>query len=80
MEVTELSEICGRISQKRRDCLRKRHRKQPRERDAQAWAGPQTFANIEYRMIIDEGLEEPPSCPDLVRKTHTHADGSFIDK
>ncbi|KAG5387860.1 hypothetical protein IGI04_029401 [Brassica rapa subsp. trilocularis] len=38
------------------------------------------FANIEYRMIIDEGLEEPPSCPDLVRKTHTHADGSFIDK
>ncbi|KAL0853875.1 hypothetical protein Bca101_059027 [Brassica carinata] len=30
--------------------------------------------------MIDEGLEEPLSYPDLVRKTHSNADGSFIDK
>ncbi|KAL0801380.1 hypothetical protein Bca101_056556 [Brassica carinata] len=31
-------------------------------------------------IMIDEGLEEPLSYPDLVRKTHSNADGSFIDK
>ncbi|KAL0645815.1 hypothetical protein Bca4012_044106 [Brassica carinata] len=25
-------------------------------------AGPQTFVNIEYNMIIDDGFEEPPPC------------------
>ncbi|KAH0913944.1 LOW QUALITY PROTEIN: hypothetical protein HID58_028390 [Brassica napus] len=111
MEVTDSSEICGRISQKRRDCLRKRHRKQPRYINPKDWetilstyeaksksqsaASSRTSAPEGKRctsmgrtmdflpilsIIIDEGLEEPPSCPDLVRKTHTHADGSFIDK
>ncbi|KAL0702470.1 hypothetical protein Bca4012_058592 [Brassica carinata] len=43
-------------------------------------AGPRCFANIDHRTMIDEGLEEPLSYPDLVRKTHSNADGSFIDK
>ncbi|KAG2276156.1 hypothetical protein Bca4012_043640 [Brassica carinata] len=42
--------------------------------------GPHTFENIEYHMVIDEGLEEPPSYPDLMRKTHTRKNGTFIDE
>ncbi|KAF2560768.1 hypothetical protein F2Q70_00015778 [Brassica cretica] len=36
-------------------------------------AGPRTFANIAYKM-------GPVSYPDLVRKTHTRKDGTFIDE
>ncbi|KAF3568398.1 hypothetical protein DY000_02014216 [Brassica cretica] len=31
-------------------------------------------------VVIDEGLEEPPSYPDLMRKTHTRKNGTFIDE
>ncbi|KAH0895074.1 hypothetical protein HID58_057503 [Brassica napus] len=99
------NEICGRISQKRRDCLRKRHRKQPRYINPKDWetilaksksqsaASSRTSApegkemhkhGQDHRLlpilsiIIDEGLEEPPSCPDLVRKTHTYADEALV--
>ena len=30
--------------------------------------------------VVDEGFEEPVSYPDLVRKTHTRKDGTFIDE
>ncbi|KAF3559614.1 hypothetical protein F2Q69_00014642 [Brassica cretica] len=43
-------------------------------------AGPRTFANIAYKMVVDEGFEGPVSYPDLVRKTHTRKDGTFIDE
>ncbi|KAJ4868630.1 hypothetical protein Rs2_49822 [Raphanus sativus] len=43
-------------------------------------AGPHTFANIGHKMAIDEGLEEPVSYTDLVRKTHTRKDGTFMDE
>ncbi|KAL0826146.1 hypothetical protein Bca101_049823 [Brassica carinata] len=41
-------------------------------------AGPRCFLNIEYKMMVDEGLDEPPSYTALARKTHTEMlqDGS----
>lgn len=30
--------------------------------------------------MVEGGLDEPPSFIDLVRKTHTRKDGSFIDE
>ncbi|KAH0897489.1 hypothetical protein HID58_047057 [Brassica napus] len=30
--------------------------------------------------VVDEGFEEPVSYPDLVRKSHTRKDGTFIDE
>ncbi|CAH2064718.1 unnamed protein product [Thlaspi arvense] len=41
-------------------------------------AGPQSFLKIEYDMMVESGLDEPPPYTELVRKTHTR-DGSFID-
>ncbi|CAH2065508.1 unnamed protein product, partial [Thlaspi arvense] len=41
-------------------------------------AGPQSFLMIEYDMMVESGLDEPPPYTELVRKTHTR-DGSFID-
>ncbi|KAH0899515.1 hypothetical protein HID58_049083 [Brassica napus] len=43
-------------------------------------AGPRTFANIAYNMVVEEGLEGPVSYPDLVRKTHCRKDGTFLDE
>ncbi|KAF2546408.1 hypothetical protein F2Q70_00020352 [Brassica cretica] len=43
-------------------------------------AGPRCFLNIEYKMMVDEGLDEPPSYTALARKTHTGKDGSFLDE
>ncbi|KAG2292806.1 hypothetical protein Bca52824_039475 [Brassica carinata] len=43
-------------------------------------AGPRCFLNIEYNMMVDEGLDEPPSYTALARKTHTGKDGSFLDE
>ncbi|KAJ0253218.1 hypothetical protein HA466_0122810 [Hirschfeldia incana] len=43
-------------------------------------AGPNNFAKLEYDMMVEGGLDEPPSFIDLVRKTHTRKDGSFIDE
>ncbi|KAG2275500.1 hypothetical protein Bca52824_058055 [Brassica carinata] len=34
-------------------------------------AGPRCFLNIAYQMMVDEGLDEPPSYTALARKTHT---------
>ncbi|CAH2070531.1 unnamed protein product, partial [Thlaspi arvense] len=41
-------------------------------------AGPQNFLKIEYDMMVESGLDEPPPYTEFVRKTHTR-DGSFID-
>ncbi|KAH0939960.1 hypothetical protein HID58_007421 [Brassica napus] len=43
-------------------------------------AGPRCFLNIQYNMMVDEGLDEPPSYTALARKTHTGKDGSFLDE
>ncbi|KAH0865830.1 hypothetical protein HID58_083041 [Brassica napus] len=43
-------------------------------------AGPRCFLNIAYQMMVDEGLDEPPSYTALARKTHTGKDGSFLDE
>ncbi|KAH0884215.1 hypothetical protein HID58_060311 [Brassica napus] len=43
-------------------------------------AGPRCFLNIAYKMMVDEGLDEPPSYTALARKTHTGKDGSFLDE
>ncbi|KAF3543086.1 hypothetical protein DY000_02007397 [Brassica cretica] len=43
-------------------------------------AGPHCFLNIAYKMMVDEGLDEPPSYTALARKTHTGKDGSFLDE
>ncbi|KAL0771977.1 hypothetical protein Bca101_037128 [Brassica carinata] len=43
-------------------------------------AGPRCFLSIEYKMMVDEGLDEPPSYTALARKTHTGKDGSFLDE
>ncbi|KAG5407928.1 hypothetical protein IGI04_014047 [Brassica rapa subsp. trilocularis] len=43
-------------------------------------AGPRYFLNIQYNMMVDEGLDEPPLYTALKRKTHTGKDGSFLDK
>ncbi|XP_010451618.1 PREDICTED: uncharacterized protein LOC104733767 [Camelina sativa] len=43
-------------------------------------AGPQNFLKIEYDMMIASGLDQPPPFTDLVRKTHTRKDGTFIDE
>ncbi|KAH0868030.1 hypothetical protein HID58_075052 [Brassica napus] len=43
-------------------------------------AEPRTFANITYNMVVEEGLEGPVSYPELVRKTHCHKDGTFLDE
>ncbi|KAF3543083.1 hypothetical protein DY000_02007398 [Brassica cretica] len=43
-------------------------------------AGPRCFLNIAYNMMVDEGLDEPPSYTALARKTHTGKDGSFLDE
>ncbi|KAH0936323.1 hypothetical protein HID58_013440 [Brassica napus] len=43
-------------------------------------AGPRYFLNIQYNMMVDEGLDEPPLYTALQRKTHTGKDGSFLDK
>ncbi|XP_033136624.1 uncharacterized protein LOC117128419 [Brassica rapa] len=40
-------------------------------------AGPVGFARIEYNMTVETG--EPPSYTDLVRRTHTKKDGTFVD-
>ncbi|CAH2065614.1 unnamed protein product [Thlaspi arvense] len=42
-------------------------------------AGPQNFLKIEYDMMVESGLDEPPPYTDLVRKTHTRSDGTFVD-
>ncbi|KAH0884188.1 hypothetical protein HID58_060284 [Brassica napus] len=42
--------------------------------------GPRCFLSIEYKMMVDEGLDEPPSYTALARKTHTGKDGSFLDE
>ncbi|KAJ0234699.1 hypothetical protein HA466_0271700 [Hirschfeldia incana] len=43
-------------------------------------AGPRTFANIAYKMVVEEGFEAPISYLDLVRRTHSHKDGTFMDE
>ncbi|XP_013624845.1 PREDICTED: uncharacterized protein LOC106331030 [Brassica oleracea var. oleracea] len=43
-------------------------------------AGPRCFLNIAYKMMVDEGLDEPPSYTALARKTHMGKDGSFLDE
>ncbi|KAF3498987.1 hypothetical protein DY000_02055808 [Brassica cretica] len=43
-------------------------------------AGSRYFLNIAYNMMVDEGLDEPPSYTALARKTHTGKDGSFLDE
>ncbi|KAG5384528.1 hypothetical protein IGI04_035998, partial [Brassica rapa subsp. trilocularis] len=43
-------------------------------------ASPRCFLNIAYQMMVDEGLDEPPSYTALARKTHTGKDGSFLDE
>uniref|UniRef100_A0A0D3CJK0 Uncharacterized protein n=1 Tax=Brassica oleracea var. oleracea TaxID=109376 RepID=A0A0D3CJK0_BRAOL len=43
-------------------------------------AGPHCFLNIEYKMMVDEGLDGPPSYTAFARKTHTGKDGSFLDE
>ncbi|XP_013583259.1 PREDICTED: uncharacterized protein LOC106292189 [Brassica oleracea var. oleracea] len=43
-------------------------------------ASPRCFLNIQYNMMVDEGLDEPPSYTALARKTHTGKDGSFLDE
>ncbi|CAE6126360.1 unnamed protein product [Arabidopsis arenosa] len=44
-------------------------------------AGPRAFARIEYQMasMVESGLDEPPPFTDLVRRTHTRKDGTFMD-
>ncbi|CAH2047788.1 unnamed protein product, partial [Thlaspi arvense] len=42
-------------------------------------AGPQNFLKIEYDMMVASGLDEPPPYTDLVHKTHTRSDGTFVD-
>uniref|UniRef100_A0A0D3BLW6 Uncharacterized protein n=1 Tax=Brassica oleracea var. oleracea TaxID=109376 RepID=A0A0D3BLW6_BRAOL len=41
-------------------------------------ACPHSFLNIEYNMMVDEGLNEPPSYTALARKTRTGKDGYFL--
>ncbi|CAL9224237.1 unnamed protein product [Arabidopsis halleri] len=43
-------------------------------------AGPQNFLKIEYDMMIESGSDQPPPFTDLVRKTRTRKDGTFIDE
>ncbi|KAL0645839.1 hypothetical protein Bca4012_044130 [Brassica carinata] len=43
-------------------------------------AGPRCFLNIAYKMMVDEGLDEPTSYTALARKAHTGKDGSFLDE
>ncbi|KAL0730082.1 hypothetical protein Bca4012_026175 [Brassica carinata] len=52
----------------------------PGKKMAKQSAGPNNFAKLEYDMMVEGGLDEPPSFIDLVRKTHTRKDGSFIDE
>ncbi|CAH2060872.1 unnamed protein product [Thlaspi arvense] len=42
-------------------------------------AGPQNFLKIEYDMMVESGLDEPPPYTNLVRKTHTRSNGTFVD-
>ncbi|CAH2071147.1 unnamed protein product [Thlaspi arvense] len=42
-------------------------------------AGPQIFLKIEYDMMVEPALHEPPPYTDLVRKTHTRSDRSSVD-
>ncbi|KAG2258161.1 hypothetical protein Bca52824_077455 [Brassica carinata] len=77
--------ICGRISQKRRDNRQPSYMSTPPGNNVgkkmyKHGAGPRCFLNIEYTMMVDEGLDEPPSYTALARKTHTGKDGSFLDE
>uniref|UniRef100_A0A0D3APF5 Uncharacterized protein n=1 Tax=Brassica oleracea var. oleracea TaxID=109376 RepID=A0A0D3APF5_BRAOL len=87
--------ICGRISQKRQKNKEPSYISATDWETILAnWSTPEAKAKsqsasvsrcsappgLKMHVHVDEGFEEPVSYPDLVRKTHTRKDGTFIDE